>query len=157
RYAAFRIAHSTFNKRVAFGPMYLNVAGGDRRDAAIAAQDADLAANDNRVAILQPHPQRVGLVHQDVVAARAIERISVAMDDAVELVAASCREPQLAVFRRRINFDNGKSGAAIGRREFRRDPSIDVSRLAQAFTAPLRLVAGLPQILNAVVSGRGAG
>src|SRR5215510_5669465 len=137
--------------------MDLDVAGGDRRDAAMAAKCADLATNDDRVAFLQTQLQRVLFVYQHVVAAGAVERIAGAMDDAVELFAASGREPQLTVVRRRINFDNGKPGAAIRRRELRRDPSVGVPSFAQALSAPLYLVAGLLQFLNAVVGGRGKG
>src|SRR5687767_3629892 len=53
RDATFGIADATFDKRVALRPMNLDVAGGDRRNAAAAAQDACLATNDNRVAVLQ--------------------------------------------------------------------------------------------------------
>src|SRR5262245_33921803 len=137
--------------------MDLDVAGGDRCDAAMAAQGADLATNDKRVAFLQTQLQRVSFVHQHVVAPRAIEGVAVAMDDAVELFAAPGREPQLTIVRRRINFNNGKSGSAIGRRELRNDPSVGVPLLAQSLAAPLSIVAGPPQVLNAVVSGNGAG
>src|SRR5262245_61223419 len=97
RDAAFGIAHAAFDERIALGPMRLDVAGGDRRDATMAAEFADLAAHENRVAVLQSQPSRVGLIHQHVVAARAVERVAVAVDDAVELFAAPCRETQLPI------------------------------------------------------------
>ena len=78
--------------------MDLDVAGGDRRDAAMAAQGADFATNDDRVAFLQAQPLRVILVHQHVVAPRAVERVAVAVDDAVELFAASVESRSLPSF-----------------------------------------------------------
>src|SRR5262245_14286475 len=134
--------------------MDLDVAGGDRRDAAMTAQGSGLATNDDRVAILQTQHQRVGLVHQHVVASRAVERVAVAMDDAVELFSAPGRESELTIVRRRINFNNGKSGSAIGRRELRHDPSVGVMLLTQSITAPMRIVADPPQVLNDVVYGQ---
>src|SRR5262245_2521321 len=157
RNAAFGVADAAFDERVALRPMDLDVAGGDRCNAAVAAQGSDLATNDNRVAFLQTQLQRVSLVHQHVVAPRAVKGVAVAVDNAVELFAAPGRESELTIVRRRSNFDNGKSGSAIGRRELRRDPSVGVTLLAQSLASPLRIVAGPPQILNAVVSGNGAG
>src|SRR5262249_60858150 len=133
--------------------MDLNVAGCDRRDAAMAAQGAGLATNDNRVAFLQTQLQRVSLVHQHVVAPRAVEWVVVTMDDAVELFAAPSREPQATIVRRRINFNNGQSGSAIGRRELQRDPSVGVLLHAQSLAAPLRLLAGPPPPRNAYTRG----
>src|SRR5262245_900681 len=120
--------------------MNLNVAGGDRGDAATAAQDAGLAPDENRVAAFQTKPSPVICIHQHVVAAGAVQRVTSVLDNAVELLAAPRREPQLTIVCRRINFNNGESGASVGSREFRQDSPAGAPRLAKAFASPLRMV-----------------
>src|SRR5581483_12428786 len=102
-------------------------------------------------------PRRILAVHQHVFTTRAGQRVALALYDAVELLAAPRRQPQSPAARLVRNGKHGKDCAARRRWKMRCRCSARITSFAKAWAAPLQLIAGIAQSLNAVVSRHRAG
>src|SRR5262249_22150542 len=141
--AAIGIAQAAFDKGIGFGPVRLDVASGDRRNPAEAAEFTGIASEQERVAIRQAEARGVLGVHQDVIAAGAGQRVSIALDHAVELLASAGREAKDGVICRAVlNFYGREPGASIGCRKILGAIARGPDLLAKSGASPLDLVAG---------------
>src|SRR5262245_54465590 len=108
RDSAFGIAHPAFDQDVPFGPIDLHITSRNRRNSTPASQRSRFSSNQNCIAIIQSEGSRVRLAHQHIVALGPVERITVVVDDAVELFAATRRKAQFPLGAGLFNLNHRK-------------------------------------------------
>src|SRR5262249_21908761 len=92
--SAFLVRGPAVDQHIRFRPLRLSVACGEGSDRPSALHRASGAAEHNRIAVSHAQARCVGLIHQNVVAPRAIQGVYMSEGHAIDLLPPPSRESQ---------------------------------------------------------------